>query len=139
MKIVFDTNVLYAALTARAGLCAKLFELCLARHTIVLSQHILSELRRHLAGKAKLNDEQLAAALAAVSDAAEVVAPSSVDESACRDTDDLPVLGTALAGGAETIVTGDRDLLDLVRFQQVSIVSPRSLYDQLTSNQGRDE
>jgi uncharacterized protein len=29
-----------------------------------------------------------------------------------RDPDDLPVLASALAGGADAIVTGDRDLLD---------------------------
>lgn len=29
-----------------------------------------------------------------------------------RDSDDAPVVGAALAGAAEVIVTGDRDLLD---------------------------
>ena len=133
MKIVFDTNVLFAALTARAGLCARLFELCLARHAIVLSEHILGELRRHLAGKGKLSEAQLETIINAVSDAAEIVTPSVVGASACRDPDDLAVLGTALAASAEILVTGDRDLLDLVTFQRVSIVSPRDLYDRLTA------
>jgi putative PIN family toxin of toxin-antitoxin system len=133
VKIVFDTNVLYAALTARAGLCARLFELCLARHSIGPSQHIFGELRRHLAGKGKLSDEQLNTILHAVSDAAEMVVPSPVDATACRDADDLPVLGTALAAGAELIVSGDRDLLDVVLFERVSIVSPRTLYDRPTA------
>ena len=41
----------------------------------------------------------------------------------CRDTDDDIVLGTAVAGTCDLIVTGDSDLL--VLYQNIPIVSPR--------------
>jgi len=43
MKVVFDTNVIFSAFAAR-GLAQAAFELCLEKHTIVISEHILSEL-----------------------------------------------------------------------------------------------
>jgi predicted nucleic acid-binding protein len=48
-----------------------------------------------------------------------------------RDKDDLPVLGTAIAGEATCIVTGDQDLLTLRRFRGIDIVNPRTFYDRL--------
>ena len=134
MKIVFDTSVLYAAFTARSGLCAQLLEICLARHTIVVSPHILDELRRHLAAKAKLSEQQLDAVFAALSSPVlQTVTPAAVPPDACRDPDDLPILGTATAAGAQVIVSGDRDLLDLGSFQQAEILTPRALYDRLVA------
>jgi predicted nucleic acid-binding protein len=47
----------------------------------------------------------------------------------CRDPDDLPVLGTAVAGGASVLVTGDEDLLTLHEFQGIVILSPREFHD----------
>jgi predicted nucleic acid-binding protein len=53
--------------------------------------------------------------------------PVTLDQ--CRDPDDLPVLGTAVAGGANLIITGDQDLLVLQRFGACDIISPRTFYD----------
>jgi len=45
---------------------------------------------------------------------------------ACRDPDDNKYLDCAIDGGAEYLVSGDRDLLDLKSFRDVAIVSPRT-------------
>jgi putative PIN family toxin of toxin-antitoxin system len=60
---------------------------------------------------------------------AQLVEPAAVPDDACRDSDDLVVLGTAVAAGAEYLVTGDNDLLDLGEFQGVGIVTPRQFHD----------
>jgi predicted nucleic acid-binding protein len=44
---------------------------------------------------------------------------------AVRDSDDDAVLGTAIAGEADYLVTGDEDLLSLSTFRDVAIVTPR--------------
>jgi predicted nucleic acid-binding protein len=41
------------------------------------------------------------------------------------------VLGTAVAGGGELLVTGDAELLALGSFEGIPIVTPRQRYDRL--------
>ena len=48
------------------------------------------------------------------------------------DPDDNPILATAIAGGADYLVTGDkRDLLDLGKVEAVQIVTARAFADLL--------
>ena len=42
----------------------------------------------------------------------------------CRDRDDDKFLETAIEGGADCLVTGDRDLLDMSPFMGLPILSP---------------
>ena len=130
MKVVLDTNVLLSAFAAR-GLCEAVFEVCLASHQIVLSEHILKELRRHLTGKIKLTTKRADAIVSFLQKYTDIVKPTKVSTDACRDRNDLPVLGTALAAGADCLVTGDRDLLDLGQFHSIPILSPRAFHDSL--------
>ena len=53
MKVIPDTNVIIAAFATR-GLCSAVFELCLDRFDIVLSEEILKETFTHLNRKIKL-------------------------------------------------------------------------------------
>ena len=76
MKVVLDTNVLLAAFATR-GLCEAVFEACLASHQIILSDHILGELERHLRGKFKVPPRQVDAILSFLRDAEDVPRPSA--------------------------------------------------------------
>ena len=96
MKVLLDANVVVAAFAAR-GLCESLFELCLDSHELVLSEHLLGEIRRNLIKKVKLP-------------------PSGAD--------DVKVLGAAIAGDVGCIVTGDKDLLVLDQFRSIPIMTP---------------
>ncbi len=58
----------------------------------------------------------------------EVVEPVALGSQMCRDPDDDVVLGTAVAGRCDVIVTGDKDLLDLVSYRDIAIVSPRAFW-----------
>lgn len=130
MKVVLDTNVLLAAFATR-GLCEGLLDICLESHQIVLSEHILTELRRHLIKKIKMSTKRAGAIVAFLREYAQMVEPAKVPKNACRDADDLPVLGTVLNGQAQCLVTGDRDLLEIKHFHNVPIISPRTFYDSL--------
>jgi predicted nucleic acid-binding protein len=61
----------------------------------------------------------------------EVVQPAPVPPGAFEDRDDLPVLGTAVAGNASILVTGDKRLLDLESYNGVAILSPRAFHERL--------
>ncbi|MFM7035393.1 MAG: putative toxin-antitoxin system toxin component, PIN family [Planctomycetia bacterium] len=61
----------------------------------------------------------------------ELVEPAAVPRGVLRDKDDLPILGTALAGAASCVVSGDKELLAIGSFAGIGIVSPRAFYDRL--------
>jgi len=59
----------------------------------------------------------------------EVVEPARLPRPVCRDKDDDWVLATALAGRAEVIVSGDKNLLTIKEFQGIKILSPRQFVE----------
>lgn len=123
MKIVFDTNVLIAAFITH-GVCNDLLDHCIRHHELVTSNFILDEFREHLVGKFKYSVDEADEAIALLRLKMEVVTPARFENPVCRDHDDDMVLGTAIAGEATCIVTGDKDLLVLETYRTVDIVSP---------------
>jgi putative PIN family toxin of toxin-antitoxin system len=127
---VLVTNVLLAGM-ATHGICEGLIKLCFRDHTIIVSEHILLELREHYIGKFKATDEQAALAVDVFRKQSELVVPAAIPIAILRDADDLPVVGTAVAGSADYLVTGDKQPQELAAYQNVTIVSPRQFYDRL--------
>lgn len=130
MRLVLDTNVILAGIGTH-GLCEALLTICFRDHEVVLSQHILDEVAEHYRGNFKAKPDQVAAVIAFLHDHAELVTPAPVPDDAFDDRDDLPVLGTAVAGNAACLITGDKRLLGLKRYQGVPILSPRGFYERL--------
>ncbi len=127
MRLVLDTNVLIAAFVAR-GVCAELLEHCVREHELITSTAILDEVRRNLVAKVKVTAAQADQTVRLLRSRLVAVEPVTFDAQVCRDADDDLVLGTAVAGRAEALVTGDRDLLDLGSFRDIPIVSPRGFW-----------
>jgi len=130
VRVVLDTNVLLAAFGTR-GICEALLDACLAAHELYLSQAILDEVKEHLSGKFKMPSQQINQIVSFLKSACISVTPTAVATDACRDPDDLLVLGTAIAAHADCLVTGDKDLLVLGTHQGIAIVSPRSFWQRL--------
>ena len=130
MKIVLDANVIVAAFASR-GLCAEIFEVCASSHTLVISEHILAEVHRAFLKKVKLPEEIVHDVTDYLRDMAEIVKPEHIDNSACRDKHDLLIIGTAMKGNVDFIVTGDADLLTLKSYRGIDIISPRELWNRL--------
>ena len=132
MRVVLDTNVLLSAVGTR-GLCEALLDLLVEdpRHTIILSEHILGEFLRQYPEKFGMTSEETKFAVGFLRSVAEFVVPAGLPRDACRDQNDLPILGTLQAAGADCLVTGDQDLLSLGQFAGRPIMSPRQCYDLL--------
>jgi len=130
VRVVLDTNVLVAAF-GFGGICRAIVDVCVHSHRLVLSEHILREVHRHLRGKLDHPSPMADQRLLLLREIGEIVAPLPVAADACRDRDDLPVLGTVLAAKADCLVTGDKDLLDLGEFSGCPILSPRQFWQRL--------
>ncbi len=116
LRVVMDTNVVVSALIF-GGKVGKLRSLWQAGRVIPLaSQVTITELTRVLAyPKFRLTPAEQADLLADYGLFCESIAvPDELPNvPACRDAFDVPFLGLAIAGQADYLVTGDRDLLSL--------------------------
>ena len=123
MRILLDSSVLIAAL-ARPGVCTDLVDEISRNHQLVLSDYILGEVDRKLREKFGLSQLEATALVSGIRQLAELVEPVTLPAAACRDVEDLPILGSAVAGGAGLLVTVDKDLLSLGEFRGIPIVKP---------------
>jgi putative PIN family toxin of toxin-antitoxin system len=129
VRVFLDTNVLVAAFATR-GLCADVFRLVLAEHELLVSATLIEELTGALTRKVRVPDpvvREIVAFLRAVGSTVEV-APKQ-PPIAVRDPDDVVILGEALSGGADVLVTGDKDLLVLVQVGALRILDPRGFWE----------
>jgi putative PIN family toxin of toxin-antitoxin system len=126
VRVFLDTNVLVAAFATR-GLCADVVRLTLAAHEMVVSETVLAELARALGDKIGLPDREVRSVLSFVRQEA-TLAPAATPEIPVRDPADAPILSAALACGADVLVPGDRDLLELDQPVRIRIVSPRGFW-----------
>ena len=127
MRVLLDTNVLVAAFIAH-GTCHEVLEVVVRHHRLVTSQYVLKEFERCLRTKFGYGTKEVREAVSLVSDNAEVVEPLKVEVAEEIDTDDLPVLGTAVAGSCDCLVTGDKELLELGRVHKTAIISPAQFW-----------
>jgi putative PIN family toxin of toxin-antitoxin system len=124
VRFVLDSSVLVAAFISRAGVCANVMEDVLAHHELALSNYILDELTRKLAGKFGFRPADVREVRRFLAGAAVIVEAAALPSDSCRDPRDVPVLGTAIAAGADALVTVDKDMLVLRTFQGVRIARP---------------
>ena len=116
--------MLIAAHISRAGVCAELLEDVLMHHDLVVSEFILEEVGRKLVEKFRFPERASEQVTAFLRRASVVVQPADVPVDLCRDPTDIPVLGTAVAGACELLISVDRDLLDMQAVHDIPIIRP---------------
>lgn len=124
MRIALDSSVLIAANISRAGTCAELLEDLLLHHELVISGFILEELNRKLIEKFHYPRREADQAVSFLRRVGTIVVPADLPADLCRDPEDIPVLGTAVAGKCALLVSVDHDLLDLQTIQNIPIIRP---------------
>jgi len=132
LRIFFDTNVLVSALMTR-GLCADLYRLVVAEHELVTGEFNLAELRRVLRERFRAPPAPVKDAESALRQNTIVPVPKHTLAIKVRDPDDAWVLASAVAGGANVLVTGDKDLLSIAKHAPLKILNPRQLWELLKS------
>ena len=125
MKVVLDTNVLVSALVFPGGLGeAALRRIVEEQDQLVLSKPILDELLGVLGRKFSKDAEELAHVAVFLSELSLLVRPRQRFRVAADEPDNR-ILECAVAGRADAIVTGDRELLQLREYRGVRIISLR--------------
>jgi putative PIN family toxin of toxin-antitoxin system len=130
VRIVLDANVALSALLWR-GTPYRLLEAIRQRGDVQLvsSAALLEELadvltRPSLGKRLAIIGKTAQVVLADYVEVVEVVAPTEVPRVVPNDADDDHLIAAAAAGGAELVVSGDRDLLGIGSHQGIGIVSP---------------
>lgn len=127
MRLVLDTNVLLAAVIA-PGLCRELLRKHLHSHEVTCSPALLEEFANKLRRPFGFEPAEVPL-FVAYRQRVHLVVAEPLPSPVCRDPDDDLVLATALAAGAEVIITGDKDLLVLKSHQGIRILSPRQFLE----------
>ena len=130
MKVFLDTNVLVGAFVAR-GLCADLLRTVLAEHELIVGEVVLVELRRALAHWAGIPPQLVNEIEQFLRGYPVVPRPSGHLALGLRDADDEWIIASAVAAGADVLVTGDADLLEAETPLPIPTLTPRQAWGAL--------
>ncbi len=130
MKVCLDTNVLVSAFATR-GLASDVLRVVLAEHELLVPTVALEEVERVLRDKFRAAPPALSLARQVLASQTVVPRPATVLALPIRDPDDAWVLASAVAGGADLLVTGDADLLTAAGQRPIPVLSPRAFWEQL--------
>jgi putative PIN family toxin of toxin-antitoxin system len=134
MRVFLDTNVIVSA-TATRGLCADVFREVLLSHELIVSEPLLTELSRVLSAKFGADEEMIESVIRILKQETIFSQPSDLPDVTIRDRDDLLILASALAGRAEVLITGDKELLALGSIHTLEIISPRQFWEKIVGQQ----
>lgn len=130
LRVTSDTNILISGLVFPRG---KPFEvLALARDgkiNLTVSNAILDEMEDVLQRKFQWTAEETADARERIRRIARTVHPAVQIDVIKEDPPDNRILECAVAAGADFIVTGDKDLLRLGRYDSIHMVTASELLE----------
>jgi putative PIN family toxin of toxin-antitoxin system len=133
LKAVFDTNIFVSALAIPGGQAERAIDLVIdARVNLCISKEIIHEVLGVLAQKFSKGPEELARTAVFLSELAELVVPRK-KLAVLDDEPDNRILECAVTGHADMIVTGDRAMLDLKKYQEIRILSLRQFLDEISA------
>ncbi len=132
MIVVLDTNVFVSGVFFK-GLPYEILNAWRKRKFDPgISQEILEEYRR--VGKTLREDHptiELEPILHLVVQHAKLYDPPALPAQVCEDPDDDKFIACALASGDKIIVSGDKHLIKISGFQDITVYKPRAFFDKV--------
>ncbi|MGA3242836.1 MAG: putative toxin-antitoxin system toxin component, PIN family [Bryobacteraceae bacterium] len=123
LRVTADTNILISALIFPGGKPFQLLELAReGKINLTVSEAILDEMAGVLARKFNWQPEEIAAGRKWITEMARTVKPAVRLDIIKEDPPDNRILECASAAGSDYIVSGDKDLLRLGRYDSIRIV-----------------
>lgn len=130
-RVVLDTNVVVSGLGWPGPPATILDAVSDGRLVLVTSAPLLAELRRVLAYPKLARIVRDAAQLAELIEYSSVIVTPTQTLAVVSDESDNRVLEAAVEGGADYIVSGDADLLDLGSFQGIPVFRPAEFVEKV--------
>ena len=128
MRVTVDTNILVSG-TFWSGSSFRILELTDDRKILlVLSPEILEEYVIEKVEQKELMTSQLSQKVIVNS----IIAQPLLKFNACEDPDDNKILECAVAGGVDCIISNDKHLLKLGKFQGIPIVTSNEFLQKYT-------
>ena len=125
MKLVFDTNIFISAIVIPHSQAEKaVLKIIKGYDTLIITKEIMNEVLTVLAAKFNRDREALSHVALHLSELGQVVSPTRRVH-VFRDEPDNRILECALAGKADAIVTGDKEMLKLKAYEGIRIMSLR--------------
>lgn len=135
MRLVLDTNVLISTILAPKSIPAKVLNWDEDNSSILYSTDTLAELLSVL-GRSKfakyIQPDEIQGLSMRIKATWFYVAILK-EVKLCRDAKDNQFIELALNGEASHIITGDTDLLILHPIQNISVINPRTFWDEIIS------
>lgn len=98
------------------------------QHQLFTSRFILGEVARKLRARFEFPETAVRSITTFIARAAAQVEPAPVANDVCRDREDIPILGTAVAAAAKLLITADKDLLVVGEYLGIAIVKPGTFW-----------
>jgi putative PIN family toxin of toxin-antitoxin system len=121
-KAVFDTNILFSATGWRGSPYQCLALARSGKITLILCKEILTEYHEKLQTKLGLTADQATRAVAEILSCAKLTDIKNELHIVKDDPDDDKVVECAVTGNAAYIVSGDKHLLELKKYEGIAIV-----------------
>lgn len=124
-RVVIDSNIWISSLVFGGNSRVAIQLLIKEGYALVVSEEILTEVRRILHQKFDSFTQDFEDLLVAMRPRLLITRLGKVLIDVCRDPADNIILETAVLGKASHIISSDKDLLVLEKFQAIAILSPR--------------
>lgn len=120
--VVFDTNILISALFSQTGSPFRSLALAkIGQIESVTCQEIVNEFAEKLLVKFKFSEDKAQSAVDEILSFSRIVKISGMLKAVPNDADDDMVIECAVVGNASHIVTGDKHILSLEKYQDITI------------------
>jgi putative PIN family toxin of toxin-antitoxin system len=127
-KVVLDTNVLISSILFKGELVGIVDLWKKGKIVPVVSKETFNEFRKVLEyPKFRLTKGEIKTIVEEVLPFFEIVETTVEVSGVCKDPDDDKFIACALAGAADFIVSGDKDLCDIGKYKSVKIVRASDL------------
>jgi putative PIN family toxin of toxin-antitoxin system len=131
MKVFLDTTVLVSSVATR-GLCADVFREVITNHQLVISPSLFTEVETVLREKIGAPQDNITSFTDLLKQDSIISDSNDLLVINIQDTTDIPILSSAYYEKAEYFITGDKQILALIKVKEMAIVSPRMFWEKLT-------